>query len=43
MLGRASLLASHFKTTFIAAATPDFEKWEEPSAGLEELKKLPGD
>jgi type VI secretion system protein ImpC len=41
VLGRASLLASHFGTTLIAAATPDFEKWEEPSPGLAELKKMP--
>lgn len=41
VLGRTSLLASHFKTTFIAAAAPDFEKWEEPSPGLAELKRLP--
>jgi type VI secretion system protein ImpC len=40
VLGRVSLLASHFKSTFISSATPDFEKWEEPSPGLEELKKL---
>ena len=40
VLGRTALLASHFETTFISAATPDFEKWEEPSAGLAELKRL---
>lgn len=40
VLGRAALLASHFKTSFIAGATPDFEKWEEPSTGLAELKRL---
>ena len=40
VLGRTALLASHFGTTVIAAATPDFEKWEEPSAGLAELKRL---
>jgi len=40
VLGRISLLASHFGTTFISGATPDFEKWEEPSAGLAELKRL---
>jgi type VI secretion system protein ImpC len=40
VIGRTSLLASHFGTSFIAGATPDFEKWEEPSAGLAELKRL---
>ena len=40
ILGRVALLASHFHTTFISGATPDFEKWEEPSAGLAELKRL---
>ena len=41
VLGRAALIASHVGTSFIAAATPDFEKWEEPSPGLTELKRLP--
>ena len=40
-LGRTAILANHFGTSFIGAATPDFEKWEEPSAGLTELKRLP--
>jgi type VI secretion system protein ImpC len=40
-LGRVALLMDHAKTRFLAAATPDFEKWEEPRAGLEELKRLP--
>ena len=40
VLGRTALLASHFGISFIAGATPDFEKWEEPSAGLAELKRL---
>ena len=40
VLGRAALLASHFGTSFIAAATPNFEKWETPSAGLAELRRM---
>jgi type VI secretion system protein ImpC len=40
-LGRVALLMDHSGARFLAAATPDFEKWEEPSAGLEELKRLP--
>ena len=40
VLGRTALLASHFGASFIAGATPDFEKWEAPSAGLAELKRL---
>lgn len=40
-LGRTALLSHHAGTTFITSATPDFEKWEEPSQGLNELKAMP--
>ena len=40
-LGRTALLMDHAKTRFLAAATPDFAKWQEPSAGLDELKQIP--